>query len=335
MPPRPAPGIRRRLSHAAATLLPLSCGAEHDPDSEGASALDHSDSGQPTSGTEARASTPGWLRGPDSDPIGEFTGSDGPAPSGNAPAPRRGRPARQRPSGPRTTAKSKAVALIAFLRDDAAPLFSDRRCVAASAIMRQIEAGRLPRLSSVKSADALWQLAAADPAHFEVMLERGVQSIRAIGKHRGEAHFTKCSTPLPLVITSRRSPRTSIYPCTEAVGEDILARGWRIKEHAGTLPYIKFIEADIATALGGSGVALRAQHATKDRMVLLRRADGSFYTNGMGGIIDPWFARPWPPGAIDSISCDRRPFPPRGRPAPPHGTVQRRAHSLQGRGRHR
>ena len=44
---------------AAAMLLPFSCGAEHDPDSEGASALDHSDSGQPTSGTEARASTPG------------------------------------------------------------------------------------------------------------------------------------------------------------------------------------------------------------------------------------------------------------------------------------
>ena len=178
-------------------------------------------------------------------------------------------------------------------------------------------------------------MAAADPAHFEVLLERGVQSIRAIGKHRGDAHFTKCSTPLPLVITSRRSPRTLVYLCTEAVGEDILARGWRIKEHAGTLPYIELIEADIATALGGTGVALRAQHATKDRMVLLRRADGSFYTNGMGGIIDPCFARPWTPGAIDSISCDRRPFPPRDRPALPHGTVQRRAHSLQGRGRHR
>ena len=183
-----------------------------------------------------------------------------------------------------------------------------------------------------------WRLAAADPAHLEVMVDRGVQSIRAIGKHRGDAHFAKCSTPQPQVITSRRSPLTIVYLCTEAVSKDILANGWKLPDHAGSLPYIEFVDADIATSLGSTGVALRAKHATRDLMVLLRRADGSYYTNGMGGAIDPFFAKPWTPGAVDSLSCDRRPLSPRGHPVLPRGTAGgalQRAHSLHGHGRRR
>ena len=206
--------------------------------------------------------------------------------------------------------RSLEGALFRYLRQKAATLFGPDRSVAISIIMQQIDAGQIPGLAPLRSAQDIWNLAVMRPSRFEVLSNQR-PSVRAIS-HAGTALFAPCDPPVPKIIRHKIAPDRLVYLYNSGAPQDIPSFGWECRRHCRpNSPYIELTDPALARTFQGTGVALTARKAVRDGMVLLQRANGTFYTRGFNCKIDPFYAEAWSHdvGPIQPDSSRRDPLP--------------------------
>ena len=190
------------------------------------------------------------------------------------------------------SARKLEGALYRYLQQKAAHLFRPDRSVAIPTILRQIHAGQVPALSALQCADDIWNLVVMRPSRFEVLSSQPL-SVRAIS-HVGSALFGPCEPPVPKIIRSKHTPRKLIYIYNPGAPQDIPNTGWECSRHCRPdSPYIEFLDPKSASTTQRPGVAFKAKKAVHDQMVLLQRADNTFYTTGFDGKIDFFYAESW------------------------------------------
>ena len=134
--------------------------------------------------------------------------------------------------------------------------------------------------------------------------------MRAIASHRRETKHRAARCTFPLELHVKDAQEVIVFLCTDRRAPDILNGGWNTQLDICAIPnYLEFVAPDAAQKSEGTGVGLLACKAITQRIRIMRRNDGSFYTTGRKGLIPDDLATKWPStSVVDTGPAHRSPL---------------------------